>query len=64
MSYGLVYIATKKETPDGTFEDLPVEKFKHIMTDYVFDNWNDADLMRCELSSNMKNGFMKIIELE
>lgn len=64
MSYGLVYIATKKETPDGTFEDLPVEKFKHTMTDYVFDNWNDADLMRCELSSNMKNGFMKIIELE
>lgn len=64
MKYGLAYIAIKKENSDGIMEDIPVEKLKQQMTDYVFDNWNDADLMRCELSSNMKNGFMKIIELE
>ena len=64
MKYQLVYVITRKEMTDGTMINLPVDKFKYNPTDYIFDNYNKADLMRCELSSNMKNGFMKIIELE
>ena len=64
MKYGLAYIATKKENNDGIMEDIPVEKMKQQMTDYIFNNWNDADLMRCKLTSKLANGFMKIIELD
>ena len=63
IKYQLIYVTTRKEMADGTMVDLPVDKFKYTPTDYIFDDYNKADLMRCKLTEKMSNGFMKIEEI-
>ena len=46
----------------GRVVNLPVDKFKYIPLDYVTENYNDADCMRCELCESMNFGFVRIKE--
>lgn len=58
MKYRLVYISTRNF--DGSL--IPVDFFEPITLDFVSDNYNEADRMRCELCSIMNFGFVKIVE--
>ena len=58
--YRLVYISTRKF--DGSL--IPVDFFESIPLDFVSDDYNEADRMRCELCSIMNFGYVKIIEEE
>ena len=58
-TYRLEYITTRN--CDGSI--IPAIDFPEpIILDYEFDNYNDADLKRCELCSSMMFGCVKIIE--
>ena len=56
--YRLVYISTRNF--DGSL--IPVDFFEPIPLDFVLDDYNEADRMRCELCSVMNFGFVKIME--
>ena len=53
--YRLVYISTRNF--DGS--PVPVELFDPIPMDAVYNDYNEADRMRCELCSIMNFGFVK-----
>lgn len=60
MAYRLEYITTRNA--DGSI--IPAVDFPEpILLDYSFDNYNDADRMRCELCSSMIYGYVKVVEL-
>lgn len=56
--YRLVYISTRNF--DGSL--IPVEFFEPVSLDAVYDDYNEADRMRCELCSVMNFGYVKIVE--
>ena len=56
--YRLVYISTRNF--DGSL--IPVDFFEPIPLDFVSDNYNEADRMRCELCSSMNFGYVRIEE--
>ena len=56
--YRLVYISTRNF--DGSL--IPVDLFEPVPLDFVSDNYNEADRMRCELCSIMNFGFVKIVD--
>jgi hypothetical protein len=56
--YRLVYISTRNF--DGSL--IPIDLFEPIPLKYVYDNYNDADLRRCEMCSELLYGFVKIVE--
>ena len=56
--YRLVYISTRNF--DGSLN--PVDFFEPIPLNTVYDDYNEADRMRCELCSIMNFGFVKIVE--
>lgn len=62
MAYRLVYIETRRLGENGV-ENIPVEKFPEpVKLDYVSEDYNEADRIRCELCSTMNFGFVKIVE--
>ena len=61
--YRLEYVETRI-MESGKVVNLPVDKFKYIPLDYVTENYNDADCMRCELCESMNFGFVRIKEEE
>ena len=56
--YRLVYISTRNF--DGSL--ILVDFFEPIPLNTVYDDYNEADRMRCELCSIMNFGFVKIVE--
>ena len=56
--YRLVYISTRNI--DGSL--VPVDQFESVPLDAVYDDYNEADRMRCELCSKMNFGFIKVVE--
>ena len=56
--YRLVYISTRNI--DGSL--IPVDLFEPVPLDAVYNDYNEADRMRCELCSVMNFGFVKIVE--
>lgn len=58
MKYRLIYISTRNF--DGSL--IPVDFFEPIPLDFVSDDYNEADRMRCELCSIMNFGFVKVVE--
>lgn len=56
--YRLVYISTRNF--DGSL--IPVDLFEPVPLDAVYNDYNEADCMRCELCSVMNFGFVKIVE--
>ena len=56
--YRLVYISTRNF--DGSL--IPVDFFEPIPLDAVYNDYNEADRMRCELCSVMNFGYVKIAE--
>lgn len=56
--YRLVYISTRRY--DGSL--IPVDFFEPIPMDAVYDDYNEADRMRCKLCSVMNFGYIKIVE--
>ena len=56
--YRLVYISTRNF--DGSL--IPVDFFELVTLDAVYNDYNEADRMRCELCSVMNFGFVKIVE--
>ena len=56
--YRLVYISTRNF--DGSL--IPVDLFEPVPLDAVYNDYNEADHMRCELCSVMNFGFVKIVE--
>lgn len=58
MKYRLVYISTRNF--DGSL--IPVDFFEPIPLNTVYNDYNEADRMRCELCSIMNFGFVKIVE--
>lgn len=62
--YRLEYIETRRLGANGV-EIIPVEEFPApVKLDYVSDDYNEADRMRCELCSKMNFGYVKIVEEE
>ena len=58
MKYRLVYISTRNS--DGSL--IPVDFFEPVPLDAVYNDYNEADRMRCELCSIMNFVFVKIVE--
>lgn len=58
MKYRLVYISTRNF--DGSL--IPVDFFEPVPLNNVYNDYNEADRMRCELCSIMNFGFVKIVE--
>lgn len=56
--YRLVYTATR----DLSGRNIPVDQFESVPLDAVYDDYNEADRMRCELCSKMNFGFVKVVE--
>ena len=56
--YRLVYISTRNF--DGSL--IPVDFFEPIPLDAVYNDYNEADRMRCALCSVMNFGYVKIAE--
>lgn len=56
--YRLVYISTRNY--DGSL--IPADFFEPVPLGSVYDDYNEADRMRCELCSVMNFGFVKIVE--
>lgn len=56
--YRLVYISTRNF--DGSL--IPVDFFEPVPLGVVYDDYNEADRMRCELCSSMNFGYIKIVE--
>ena len=56
--YRLVYISTRNF--DGSL--IPVDFFEPIPLDAVYNDYNEADRMRCVLCSVMNFGYVKIAE--
>ena len=56
--YRLVYISTRNF--DGSL--IPVDFFEPVPMDAVYNDYNEADRMRCELCSKMNFGFVKVVE--
>ena len=56
--YRLVYISTRNF--DGSL--IPVDFFDPVPLCAVYDDYNEADRMRCELCSVMNFEFVKIVE--
>ena len=61
--YRLEYIETRRIGDHG-FENIPVDEFNPIRLDYVSEDYNEADRMRCELCSSMNFGFVRVVEEE
>lgn len=57
-TYKLEYIATR----DLSGRNIPVDQFESVPLDGVYDDYNEADRMRCELCSKMNFGFVKVVE--
>ena len=56
--YRLVYISTRNF--DGSL--IPVDFFEPVPLGAIYDDYNEADRMRCELCSSMNFGYVKIVE--
>lgn len=56
--YRLVYISTRYF--DGSL--IPVDIFDPVPMDAVYDDYNEADRMRCELCSVLNFGYVRIEE--
>ena len=56
--YRLVYISTRNF--DGSL--IPVDFFEPVPLGAIYNDYNEADRMRCELCSVMNFGFVKIVE--
>ena len=59
--YKLEYIATR--AVNGNI--IPAEQFDEpIVLDYQFDNYNEADLIRCELCSKFNYGYVRVVQTD
>ena len=58
--YRLVYISTRNF--DGSL--VPVDLFEPVPLNTVYNDYNEADRMRCELCSVMNFGYVRIVEEE
>lgn len=56
--YRLVYISTRNL--DGSL--IPVDQFEAAPLGAVYDDYNEADRMRCQLCSLTNYGYVKIVE--
>ena len=61
MAYRLVYIETRRLGENGV-ENIPVDLFDPVPLDSIYDDYNEADRMRCELCSVMNFGYVRIVE--
>ena len=58
--YRLVYISTRNF--DSSL--VPVDLFEPVPLNTVYNDYNEADRMRCELCSVMNFGYVRIVEEE
>ena len=57
--YKLAYITTR----DINGTNVPATEFPEpVILDYQYNNYNEADRMRCELCEKMHFGYVRIIE--
>lgn len=61
MIYRLEYAATRRYE-NGQWVLIPSDKMVYTPLNFTTTDYNEADRMRCELSSSMSQGYVRIVE--
>lgn len=60
--YRLDFILTRVHNDDGTYRDLPIEKFLAFPGGVVYNTREEAECARVDLSRTANNGYYRVVE--
>lgn len=63
FNYRLDFITTRIVNPDGSYKDLPVNEFITIKGIPLFDDYDEAECCRIDLSKNAIDGYYKVVKV-
>jgi hypothetical protein len=60
--YRLDFVVTRTFNPDGTYTDLPIDKFLTFPGSVTYTDKDSAEIARIDLSRTANNGYYKVVE--
>lgn len=59
--YRLDFVVTRVFNSDGTYTDLPIDKFLILPSDVTYTDRDSAECARIDLSRNATNGYYRVV---
>lgn len=63
VKYRLDFILTRVFNQDGTYTDLPIDKFLAFPGSVIYDTSDEAECARIDLSRTANNGYYRVVEI-